>query len=100
MVADRLCICKVWALCYEFAMPDGRPPQAAPNCLKCRHFVVTWNRRFPRACRAFGIQTPRMPSVVVFEQTGYHCPAFEPAPGHTRPAPGHTGPDQSTTGSR
>lgn len=52
----------------------------APNCLKCAHFHVTWDPRFPRGCRMFGIKTPRMPSQVVFETTGSHCPAFELAP--------------------
>lgn len=52
----------------------------APNCLQCIHFHVTWDPRFPRGCRVFGIKTPRMPSQVVFENTGTHCPAFERSP--------------------
>lgn len=48
----------------------------APNCLRCEHFHVTWDTAFPRGCRVFGIKTPRMPSAVVFETTGRHCPAF------------------------
>ncbi|TVR72390.1 MAG: hypothetical protein EA427_03360 [Spirochaetaceae bacterium] len=58
-----------------------------PNCLKCRHFSVTWDRRFPRACRLFGVKSRRIPSVVVYETTGRHCPAFEPAPAHREEAP-------------
>lgn len=50
----------------------------APNCLQCEHFYVTWDPRFPRGCRMFGIKTPRIPSRVVFETTGNHCPAFTP----------------------
>jgi hypothetical protein len=29
----------------------------------------------------FGIKTPRLPSRVVYETTGNHCPAFELSPG-------------------
>lgn len=49
----------------------------APNCLKCIYFYVTWDPRFPRGCRMFGIKTPKLPSRVVLETTGHHCPAFE-----------------------
>ncbi|TVQ17641.1 MAG: hypothetical protein EA382_18570 [Spirochaetaceae bacterium] len=52
----------------------------APNCLKCEHFHVTWDPKFPRGCRVFGVKSPRMPSLVVFESTGRHCPAFSQAP--------------------
>lgn len=52
-------------------------PDRAPNCLKCRHFSVTWDPRFPRACAMFGLKTSRMPSHEVFQATGKHCPAFE-----------------------
>jgi hypothetical protein len=51
-----------------------------PNCLKCRHFQVTWDPKFPRACRVFGIKSKRMPSLVVRENTGYNCPSFEQNP--------------------
>ncbi|MFP4373824.1 MAG: hypothetical protein ACLFPO_05820 [Spirochaetaceae bacterium] len=52
-------------------------PAHAPNCLRCRHFFVTWDPRFPRGCRVFGVKTQRLPSRVVYESTGRHCPRFE-----------------------
>lgn len=55
-------------------------PISAPNCLKCRHFFVTWDRRFPRGCRIFGVKSRGLPSASVFRATGRHCPAFEKAP--------------------
>ncbi|MFP4012273.1 MAG: hypothetical protein ACLFUM_11260 [Spirochaetaceae bacterium] len=60
-------------------MEDGplRFPQHPPNCLKCRHFYVTWDPRFPRGCAVFGVKTQRLPSLVVYESTGMHCPRFE-----------------------
>ncbi|MFP4483290.1 MAG: hypothetical protein ACLFO1_00400 [Spirochaetaceae bacterium] len=48
----------------------------APNCLKCRHYRVTWDPAFPRGCEIFGIKSKRMPSIVVKETTGHHCPSF------------------------
>ena len=58
----------------------GEEPKKAPNCLKCRHFHVTWDPAFPRGCRVFGIKSKRMPSLVVKENTGHHCPSFERSP--------------------
>lgn len=56
--------------------PKGRPP----NCLKCVHYFVTWDKNFPRGCRAFGVKTRSMPSESVYRATGRHCPAFSPSP--------------------
>ncbi len=52
-------------------------PDRAPPCLKCLHFHITGNPRFPRACRVFGVQTALMPSQEVFLSTGKHCPEFK-----------------------
>lgn len=51
-----------------------------PDCLKCRHFHVSWDPHFPRACGVFGIKSWQLPSVEVFRATGRHCPAFEVSP--------------------
>jgi hypothetical protein len=55
-------------------------PEKAPNCLKCRHFYVTWDYNFPRGCRMFGIKSREMPSLAVLRNTGHNCPAFEQEP--------------------
>lgn len=55
----------------------GSAADRAPDCLKCVHFHVTWDPRFPRSCEVFGIKSARMPSIEVFHATGNHCPAFE-----------------------
>lgn len=52
----------------------------APNCLQCVYFKVSWDRRFPRACRFFGIKSRELPSHVVFRTTGTHCPSFKKSP--------------------
>ena len=58
-------------------MPTGLPPSRAPNCLACRHFIVTWEPDYPRGCEVFGIKSRNLPSAEVFAATGIHCPAFE-----------------------
>jgi hypothetical protein len=47
-----------------------------PDCFKCIYFKLTWEPKFPKACRLFGIKTANMPSVVVFNSTGEHCNGF------------------------
>jgi hypothetical protein len=47
------------------------------NCYQCVHFYVTWEPRFPRACRLFGFKSATQPSVAVYETTGEACLAFE-----------------------
>jgi hypothetical protein len=47
-----------------------------PRCLDCRHFYVTWDARFPRGCRAYGVASRELPSVVVLQATGQKCATF------------------------
>ena len=46
------------------------------DCLKCVHFFVTWNPRFPRACRLYGFETASFPSVEVLKASGEECMGF------------------------
>jgi len=48
------------------------------NCLRCMHFYVTWERRFPRGCRAYNIKSVQMPSVVIRASSGTPCLQFSP----------------------
>lgn len=54
------------------------PLRNAPNCMRCTHFYVTWDARFPRGCRYFGFKTKELPSISVFKNTGSNCPVFTP----------------------
>jgi hypothetical protein len=56
--------------------PTKPNPPAAPNCLKCEYFAVTWDAKFPRSCKVFGIKSRNLPSWAVHRSTGKHCPAF------------------------
>jgi hypothetical protein len=43
------------------------------SCFGCRHFVITYNARRPYACRAFGFETVRVPSLEVMAASGKPC---------------------------
>jgi len=41
------------------------------------YFHITWDQKFPRACKFFGFKSADMPSVSVFQATGSDCGAFK-----------------------
>ncbi len=47
-------------------------------CRKCRYFYITWDKRFPNGCKAYGIKTKYLPSVVVLRTTGKGCACYQP----------------------
>lgn len=47
-----------------------------PQCALCVHFYVTWDRVFPRGCRAFDIKSQFFPSTIVQQESGAPCRAF------------------------
>lgn len=48
------------------------------DCMKCRHFYITWDPKFPRGCRTFGFKTQSLPSIQVLNSSGKPCLNFEP----------------------
>lgn len=48
------------------------------NCLRCRHYYITWDSRFPRGCRLFGFKSSLLPSIAVFQSSGENCKGFVP----------------------
>ena len=46
------------------------------DCLHCEHFFVTWNPKFPRACKLYGFKTAQFPSVEVLKASGEECLGF------------------------
>lgn len=47
------------------------------NCIKCKHYQVTWDPKFPRGCKLFGFKGVTMPSILVQQATGVPCKNFE-----------------------
>jgi len=43
------------------------------QCGKCKYYYITWDKRFPNGCRAYGIKTRYMPSAEVLKATGRGC---------------------------
>lgn len=48
------------------------------DCLKCRHFYITWDELFPKGCKALGFKSRELPSLAVFRSSGMECQLFEP----------------------
>lgn len=48
-----------------------------PNCTKCRHFYITWDKKTPHGCRRFGIQCKDSPSNVIASAGLGDCQGFE-----------------------
>ena len=46
------------------------------NCFQCVYFHITWDPKFPKACKFFGFKSANMPSATVFQSTGDDCAAF------------------------
>lgn len=47
------------------------------NCFDCEFLYVTWDKNFPRGCRAMNFKTKEMPSSNFLRNTGYPCPLFK-----------------------
>ncbi len=58
-------------------IPEKPSAPTKVNCLRCEHFYVTWNPKFPRACRIFGFKGRSIPSIQVKRITGVACCAFK-----------------------
>jgi len=47
------------------------------DCRKCINFYITWDKKYPRGCRAMGFTCREMPSVIVYKASGAECLRFE-----------------------
>jgi hypothetical protein len=47
------------------------------DCTKCTHFYITWDKNYPRGCRAMGFKCREIPSVMVCKASGVECLRFE-----------------------
>ena len=55
-------------------------PAPEPNCMRCRHHVITHEPAMPYQCQALGCKSARLPCKVVIESSGMPCLAYEPRP--------------------
>lgn len=47
------------------------------NCRSCKFYYITWDNTFPNGCKAYGIKSREMPSMVVVKSSGEECKSFE-----------------------
>ena len=49
-----------------------------PNCSKCKHFYITYDKHTPRGCRIYRIESASFPNLVVkAANNGAKCIGFE-----------------------
>lgn len=47
------------------------------NCNACRHYYITWDKRFPYGCEAMKFMSSKLPSLDVLEIEKHECFLFE-----------------------
>lgn len=47
------------------------------NCFFCKHFHITYEKKYPYGCQAIGFKSARMPAVDVFSNSGMDCALFD-----------------------
>ncbi|KJS88370.1 MAG: uracil-DNA glycosylase [Peptococcaceae bacterium BICA1-8] len=47
------------------------------NCLKCQFYYITWEKKFPRGCKAHGFKTVQNPAALVLRSSGTKCLYFK-----------------------
>jgi hypothetical protein len=55
-----------------------RKAPSHPDCFNCTHFYITWDKNFPKGCRAFNIKSMRLPSIDVAMADGRDCHCYTP----------------------
>jgi hypothetical protein len=48
-----------------------------PECIRCKHYYVTWDPNFPYGCRAFGFKSKVAPYLEVYSASQKRCLKFE-----------------------
>jgi hypothetical protein len=60
-------------------IPENRASPASDpvDCRKCRHYYITWDKKFPYGCKAAGFKSARMPAAEVLAASGRTCLSFQ-----------------------
>lgn len=56
---------------------ESKQEQARPECMRCRHYYVTWDPNFPYGCKAFGFKSRVTPCLEVYSASQRQCLKFE-----------------------
>jgi hypothetical protein len=52
------------------------PEKPRIDCLKCQHYYITWDAKFPKGCRLYKFKSKWPPSYAVYDATGSLCEHF------------------------
>ncbi|OPX96649.1 MAG: hypothetical protein A4E59_01064 [Syntrophorhabdus sp. PtaB.Bin027] len=63
-------------VCYIVVMPKEEDKQQV-KCVDCIHFYITWDKYYPKGCKAMGFKSAGMPSTLVHKTSGTKCLRFE-----------------------
>jgi hypothetical protein len=57
-------------------MEKGNQKTSRISCIRCRHYLITWDPDRPYGCTAHGFKSRKNPALVVFESSGLECQLF------------------------
>lgn len=57
-------------------MMPSAAEKLSPNCMQCRHHVITYDVNFPYACQAMGFKSRQLPCREVLASSGLACQMF------------------------
>lgn len=43
------------------------------DCRRCKHYYVTWDKRFPHGCRSMKFKAKTLPAAAVVNSSRMHC---------------------------
>lgn len=46
-------------------------------CMKCKHYLVTFDPAAPRGCKLYNFKSAQMPYILVKQSSGKDCTSFE-----------------------
>jgi hypothetical protein len=55
-------------------------PEQDPDCQRCLHHYITYEPTWPHGCRAFDFKSKQLPALLVRQNSGQPCGAFESRP--------------------
>jgi hypothetical protein len=56
------------------------------NCIQCRFYYITWDKKLPHGCRRMNFKSREIPSQVVRKSSsGMDCLLFAPKPDRNTP---------------
>jgi len=53
------------------------------TCIGCKHYYITWDKKFPYGCKAMAFKSHETPALSVYRSSGMECQLFEPKNGMT-----------------